>query len=89
MRKIDKLGRIVIPLELREKYGLTEGTSVEFLDVGKGIAVRAKEPACKLCRARISKGKSLPLCDGCILKILKEYNKGLAHLGASENDKNK
>ncbi len=38
MRKVDKLGRIVIPLELREKYGLYEGTRIEFLDFVSEIA---------------------------------------------------
>ena len=49
MRKIDRLGRIVIPLALREKYGLTEGTDVEFLDGSDGIGKRKlSEPALKL-----------------------------------------
>ena len=31
IRKVDDLGRVVIPKELREKFNLTEGTPIEFL----------------------------------------------------------
>jgi len=71
MRRVDKLGRIVIPMELRKKYGLTEGAEIEFLDVGEGITVRASEPFCKFCRAKISEGATLPLCDRCIAEVMK------------------
>ena len=73
MRKIDRLGRIVIPLALREKYGLTEGTDVEFLDGGDGITIRAGESLCRICHAQISDSQ-LPLCDSCIERVAREYN---------------
>ena len=50
MRKVDKLGRIVIPLPLRQKYGFTEGTVIEFLDAGDGVNLRNAEACCKLHR---------------------------------------
>ena len=71
MRKVDRLGRIVIPLELRKKYGLTEGGSVEFLDVGEGITVKPTDPFCKICHNRISDSATIPLCDSCIAKVIK------------------
>ena len=74
MRRIDKLGRIVIPFELRRRYGLTEGVKIEFLDAGEGITVRSSEPFCKICRGRIAEGTSLPLCEACIAKAAKSYN---------------
>ncbi len=74
MRKVDKLGRIVIPFELRRKYGLTEGVKIEFLDAGEGITVRSTEPFCRVCRARIFEGATLPLCEACIAKAVKNYN---------------
>ena len=70
MRKVDKLGRIVIPLELRKKYNLTEGASVEFLDSGDEITVRSSAPYCKICRSKISKNEPIPLCDSCIKVVL-------------------
>ena len=74
MRRVDRLGRIVIPLEMREKYGLCEGAEIEFLDSGDGVTVRACEPFCKLCRAKISDGASVCLCDSCIAEVVKRYN---------------
>ena len=74
MRRVDKLGRIVIPQELRKKYALTEGARVEFLDGGDGITVRPSDPFCRLCRARIADGATLPLCDACVAEVMK-YNK--------------
>ena len=69
MRKVDKVGRIVVPKELRKKYGLTEGVSIEFLDIGDGITVKPSDPLCKICRNRIDADAKLPLCDKCISKV--------------------
>ena len=74
MRRVDKLGRIVIPLELREKYGLTEGAEIEFIDEGDGVTVKSSESLCKLCSTPISKDSELPLCECCIGKILRLHN---------------
>ena len=41
IKEIDKLGRIVIPKEFRERYGLTE--NVEILATEKGIVLRNPE----------------------------------------------
>ena len=74
MKKIDKLGRIVIPSELRQKYGLTEGIKIEFLDNGDGITIKPASPFCKVCRSRISDSTAFPLCEACIAKAVKSYN---------------
>ena len=41
IKEIDKLGRIVIPKEFRERYGLTE--NVEIIATEKGIVLRNPE----------------------------------------------
>ena len=38
IKEIDKLGRIVIPKELRERYGLTE--NVEIITTTSGLVLR-------------------------------------------------
>ena len=73
MRRVDKLGRIVIPSELRRKYGLTEGAKIQFLDEGDGITVKPSDDLCKLCRSRIEDRRRLPLCDKCI-ELVSRYN---------------
>ena len=74
MRRVDKLGRIVIPLELRQKYGLSVGAAIEFLDNGEGITVKSSEPFCKICHTRLVGAVELPLCKACIEEVLKRYN---------------
>ena len=71
MRRVDKLGRIVIPLELRKKYGLVEGAKIEFLDVGEGVTVRASDSVCRICRGRICETSEIPLCESCIAEVIK------------------
>ena len=41
VKEIDKLGRIVIPKEFRERYGLSE--NVEIIATDKGIVLRNPE----------------------------------------------
>lgn len=42
-RKIDPLGRIVLPSEFRKELGVKEGEEVEMFLVRDGIFIRAKE----------------------------------------------
>ena len=73
MRKVDRLGRIVIPKELREKYGLFEGRDIEFKDNGVGIVVKSVESVCRICERKIPKDSVIPLCKKCIFNI-KQYD---------------
>ena len=68
MRKVDKLGRIVIPKELRDKYGLLEGSDIHFEDNGSGIVVKA-ESVCRICNQSIPRDSLFPLCENCITAI--------------------
>ncbi|MED3865268.1 AbrB/MazE/SpoVT family DNA-binding domain-containing protein [Priestia megaterium] len=40
VRKIDALGRVVIPIELRKSYGLDVGTPIEILSGDEGLLMR-------------------------------------------------
>ena len=73
MRQVDKLGRIVIPLVLREKYGLTAGATIEFLESHDGVTVKTAAHFCKLCRSKISADAKFPLCQACI-ELIKAYD---------------
>ena len=74
MRGIDKLGRIVIPMELRRKHGIVEGGRVEFIDTEDGITVRAVRSQCRLCGASIPDKRELLLCDECTVRVVNHYN---------------
>ena len=73
MRRVDKLGRVVIPMELRKKYDLDEGVAIEFLDRGDGIAIKAYEPFCKICHTKLCDDRELPLCDACMAHAVEAY----------------
>ena len=75
MKRVDKLGRIVIPMELRQKYNLTEGTKIEFHDAGEGICVKPYDALCRICRSKISDGSTLPLCEACLEKAAKQASR--------------
>ena len=49
VRRIDELGRIVIPIEIRRNLGLAERDSVEFLTEGDRIVLRKYQDACLFC----------------------------------------
>ena len=75
MRKVDDLGRIVIPKELRKKYGLVEGADIEFVDGGNGVTVRASAHICIICKRPVPENISLPLCKDCVIKGYGEYSR--------------
>lgn len=42
-RNIDRIGRIVIPKELRDFFKIDEGTSMEVIGTNEGILIRFPE----------------------------------------------
>ena len=51
VRKIDELGRVVIPREIRKNFGLIESeTTLEiFVDSDQQVILRKYEPGCVFC----------------------------------------
>ncbi|MEX5519923.1 AbrB/MazE/SpoVT family DNA-binding domain-containing protein [Bacillus cereus] len=45
-RKVDELGRVVIPVELRRTLGIAEGTALGFHVEGGDIVLRKHEKSC-------------------------------------------
>lgn len=45
-RKVDELGRVVIPVELRRTLGIVEGTTIDFHVEGENIVLRKYENSC-------------------------------------------
>ncbi|HHP1109495.1 AbrB/MazE/SpoVT family DNA-binding domain-containing protein [Bacillus thuringiensis] len=45
-RKVDELGRVVIPVELRRTLGIDEGTALGFHVEGGDIVLRKHEKSC-------------------------------------------
>ncbi|PFW87222.1 AbrB family transcriptional regulator [Bacillus pseudomycoides] len=46
VRKVDELGRVVIPIEMRRTLGIVEGSPMEFHVDNQDIVLRKHEKAC-------------------------------------------
>ena len=73
VRKVDELGRIVLPIELRRTLDIAEKDSLEIYMDGPSIILKKYQPACIFCDdARdviVFRGKNI--CPKCI-KALQE-----------------
>ena len=73
VRRVDELGRIVLPIELRRTLDINERDSLEIYVDGSSIILKKYQPACIFCddaKDVVSyKGKNI--CAKC-LKELKE-----------------
>ena len=49
VRKVDELGRIVLPIELRRNLDIEERDALEIYLDGDKIVLRKYEPACLFC----------------------------------------
>ena len=48
-RKMDNLGRFVIPTEIRRSHGIKAGDSLVISVEGRNIVLRKEAPCCSLC----------------------------------------
>lgn len=73
VRKIDELGRIVLPIELRRTLDIEEKDSLEIYVDGASIILRKYEPSCVFCgdTEHVLTFQEKPVCTMC-LKMLKE-----------------
>lgn len=71
VRKVDELGRIVLPKELRTILGINEKDSIEIFTDGDRIVLQKYQPACTFCNNANDviyfNGKRI--CAECITKI--------------------
>jgi transcriptional pleiotropic regulator of transition state genes len=49
VRKVDELGRVVIPIELRRTLGIDEKDALEIYVDSEKIILKKYEPACVFC----------------------------------------
>lgn len=67
VRPLDKLGRVVLPIELRRSLDLKEGDSLEIFVDGKMIILKKYEPGCIFCDEieNVTKFKGKNICPKC------------------------
>lgn len=76
LRKIDGLGRIVIPMEIRNKLEISQNDPLEIHVEGNSIVLRKYEPDCTFCGSsrNVVEYKGKNVCEKCI-KELNEIKK--------------
>ncbi len=68
VRKVDELGRVVIPIELRRTLGIDVKDSLEIYVDSEKIILKKYEPACIFCgnADHVKHHKGRIVCNECI-----------------------
>ncbi|MGU3472351.1 AbrB/MazE/SpoVT family DNA-binding domain-containing protein [Paenibacillus sp. D51F] len=71
VRKVDQLGRIVLPKSLRKRYQMNEGDPVEILVQGDQIILERYRPRCVFCGSmeQVADFKERYLCSECMSQM--------------------
>lgn len=71
VRKVDGLGRVVIPMELRRTLDIEEKDSLEIYVDGDRIVLRKYEPACVFCGStdEVVNFRGKNVCKNCLESI--------------------
>ena len=74
VRKVDELGRIVLPIELRRVLNINEKDSLEIFVDSNQIILKKYEPACIFCggASDIVSFKGHNICKCCMEEISKK-----------------
>lgn len=67
VRKVDELGRVVLPIELRRTLSIEEKDAMEIYVDGDRVILRKYEPACVFCgdADQIENFKGKNICRSC------------------------
>lgn len=73
VRKVDELGRIVLPIELRRTLDINERDALEIYVDGNNIVLKKYEPSCIFCNDAtdviVFKGRNI--CANCLKELKK------------------
>ncbi|WP_231969087.1 AbrB/MazE/SpoVT family DNA-binding domain-containing protein [Thermoanaerobacterium sp. RBIITD] len=73
VRKVDELGRVVIPIELRRTLNIAERDALEIYVDGEQIVLKKYEPACIFCgnAENVVNYKGKNICKECLEDLKK------------------
>ena len=71
VRRVDELGRVVIPIELRRTMEIAEKDALEIYVDGECIILKKYQPACIFCgnAADVVNIKGKNICSECLAEI--------------------
>lgn len=75
IRKIDELGRIVLPMEVRRNFGIDTKDPLEIFTDGERIILSKLEEVCHFCTSarKVSTFKGKKVCRTCLKAISNLY----------------
>ena len=70
-RKVDELGRIILPIEMRKQLGINENNPVDMVLDGGNITITKSVPTCVVCDGQelVRDFNGKPLCNTCYTKL--------------------
>ena len=73
VRKVDELGRIVLPIELRRTMDIAEKDAIEIYVDGASIILRKHEPTCIFCgdAKNVINYRGKNICPNCLKEMKK------------------
>ncbi len=73
VRKVDELGRIVLPIELRRIMDIEEKDPIEIFVDNESIVLKKYEPSCIFCNEakNVIEYKGKNICAGCMEELKK------------------
>ena len=75
VRKVDELGRVVLPIELRRTLDIAEKDSLEIYVDGASIVLKKYEPTCIFCgdAKNVLNYKGKNICPNCLAELERLY----------------
>lgn len=72
VRKIDELGRIVLPIEIRQSLSIKEKDSLEIFIKDDGIFIQKTIPFCVFCNStqNLKNFSDKNICNKCISNLM-------------------
>ena len=73
VRKVDELGRIVLPIELRRTLDIAERDPLEIYVEGTSIILKKHQAACVFCGSakNVTEFKGKNVCAACLAELKK------------------
>lgn len=71
IRRVDELGRVVIPIEIRNQFNIVEKDPIEIYVDGSSIVLKKYEPNCVFCGSteNLVEYKDKLVCDKCSIEL--------------------
>jgi len=68
-RRVDKLGRLVLPIDIRKQMGIETFTEVKMIFENGVLTITSHIKSCKLCGATLLADTPMSICKKCIQKV--------------------